>query len=104
LDKLFFPINAGRQHWVCVVVFMQEHRIQFYDSMGGTGWDYLSPIFQYVKDEYMHQNKVALPEEEEWVLVPNTADTPKQRNGKLTQLSTLNYQILPRTESVFVPD
>jgi hypothetical protein len=34
LDKIFFPINQGRMHWICAVAFMQEKRIQFYDSMG----------------------------------------------------------------------
>lgn len=28
LDKIFFPINQGRMHWVCAVAFMQEKRIQ----------------------------------------------------------------------------
>ena len=33
LDKIVFPINVNQSHWVCAVAFMQEKRIQFYDSM-----------------------------------------------------------------------
>ena len=32
LDKIIFPINVGEVHWVCAVAFMQEKRIQYYDS------------------------------------------------------------------------
>jgi sentrin-specific protease 1 len=33
LEMIFFPINVSQSHWVCAVAFMQEKRIQFYDSM-----------------------------------------------------------------------
>lgn len=33
LDKIVFPINVNESHWVCAVAFMQDKRIQFYDSM-----------------------------------------------------------------------
>ena len=32
LDKVFFPINVGEVHWVCACAYIQEKRIQYYDS------------------------------------------------------------------------
>ena len=37
LDKIFIPVNMSNVHWACVVVFLQEKKIQFFDSMGGDG-------------------------------------------------------------------
>ena len=81
LDKLFFPINVGRDHWVLVAVFMQEKRIQCYDSMGSKGTDYVQAIFRYLQDE--HETKMGYPLEDTaaWQLVDCTAATPRQRNS-----------------------
>jgi sentrin-specific protease 1 len=68
-------------HWVCAVAFMQEKRIQFYDSMGADGTEYIQSIMQYIKDEYKDKNKKPLPDEEEWELVPCQPGTPQQLNG-----------------------
>lgn len=35
--KLMFPINVGRQHWICALVEMGQQRIQIYDSSGNRG-------------------------------------------------------------------
>jgi sentrin-specific protease 1 len=82
LDKIFFPINQHQQHWVCAVAFMQENRIQVYDSMGGGGKKYLKHIFQYIQDEHLDKRKSTLPDMDEWRLVECTDDTPQQKNGK----------------------
>jgi sentrin-specific protease 1 len=83
LNKLFFPINIGFMHWVCAVVFMQERRIQFYDSMGNGGEHYLDHIFHYLKDEYDDKNNnETMPDADKWDLVPScTENTPQQVNG-----------------------
>ncbi|CAB9517227.1 Sentrin-specific protease 2 [Seminavis robusta] len=81
LDKIIFPINQGRMHWVCAVAFMQEKRIQFYDSMGSSGKEYLDDLFQYIKDEHQDKKKAPLPDEDQWELVTCTSDTPQQGNG-----------------------
>ena len=81
LDKIFFPINQNNMHWVCAVAFVQEKRIQFYDSMGGRGQSYLDNIFRYLQDEHVDKNKCLLPDADQWQLIPCTADTPRQRNG-----------------------
>lgn len=81
LDKIFFPINVGGVHWVCAVVFMLEKRIQFYDSMGGSGMDYMKDLMRYLKDEHQAKKGSPLPDEDKWRLVPCTSDTPMQQNG-----------------------
>lgn len=82
LDKIVFPINQGRMHWLCAVVFMAEKRIQVYDSMGSGGQHYLDSIFRYLQDEHLDKKKCPLPDLDQWELVTCTASTPQQRNGK----------------------
>lgn len=81
LDKIFFPINQSRMHWVCTVIFMKEKKIQFFDSMGSSGQFYLESLLQYLKDEHQDKKKCPLPDADEWELVHTTRDTPQQRNG-----------------------
>ena len=87
LDKIIFPINQGQMHWVCAVAYMQEKRVQFYDSMGADGMHYLEAILHYIKDEHQDKKKSPLPDADEWRLVCCTNDTPQQRNGKRLFLS-----------------
>jgi sentrin-specific protease 1 len=81
LDKVFFPINQGRVHWVCAVAYMSEKRIQMYDSMGAGGVHYLQSIFQYIKDEHNDKMESPLPDEDQWQIIPTKSGTPLQRNG-----------------------
>jgi len=81
LDKIFFPINQGGMHWVCAVAFMQEKRIQFYDSFGSDGMDYIECIFQYIQDEHQSKKSSPLPGQGDWSLVPCDDKTPHQLNG-----------------------
>jgi hypothetical protein len=81
LDKIVFPINQGSMHWVCAVIYMQEKRIQFYDSMGDDGMMYLESLFEYVKDEHQEKKGSPLPNQDQWKLVRCTRETPRQLNG-----------------------
>jgi sentrin-specific protease 1 len=82
LDKVFIPVNVSNVHWTCAVIFVQEKRIQYFDSMGGDGTYYLKALLEYVKDEWKSKNQgEALPNLEEWKLVSTTIDTPRQENG-----------------------
>jgi hypothetical protein len=81
LDKIVFPINIGKQHWVCAVIYMQEKRIQFFDSMGDDGTLYLESLFEYVKDEHQDKKGSPLPDQDQWRLVLCTSVTPRQLNG-----------------------
>ena len=64
------------------MIFMEDKRIQYYDSMGGTDWAKLEGLLQYVKDEYRAKNGKET-DAMEWELVPCKMDTPRQENGEL---------------------
>jgi len=80
LDKIVFPINVGGVHWTCAVAFMQEKKIQFYDSMGGGGQRYVNGLLRYFEDEHKDKKKAPL-DTSEWNLVTCQPDTPQQLNG-----------------------
>ena len=81
LDKIFFPCNVNNNHWCCVVAFMQEKRIQYYDSMGGHGIYYLEGLMKYIKDEWKAKKDGELPDPDMWKLVTCESDIPRQLNG-----------------------
>jgi hypothetical protein len=38
-------------HWTLAVTFMEEKRIQYYDSSGSTDWTKLEGLLEYVKEQ-----------------------------------------------------
>lgn len=42
--QVFFPVNLGNTHWCLAVIFMQEKKIQYYDSMSGAGTRFLQGL------------------------------------------------------------
>ncbi|KAG6609116.1 putative SUMO protease [Phytophthora cinnamomi] len=80
MDKIFMPVNVGNMHWCMAVIFMTEKRIQYYDSMHGSGAQCLKVLFRYLHDESEHKKKQKF-DEEGWELVACTPDTPQQNNG-----------------------
>lgn len=82
LSKVVFPINVRQIHWFCVVAFMQEKRIQFYDAKGSSGESYLRHVFQYIQDEHLDKKGKQLQNPEEWALIPCDSNTPQQENGE----------------------
>jgi sentrin-specific protease 1 len=81
LNKIIFPINQSNQHWTSAVVFMEEEKIQYYDSLGGSGKRYLQVLLQYLQDEHLDKRKCPMKSPELWTLVPCTVETPRQQNG-----------------------
>jgi hypothetical protein len=81
LDKVFFPINQGNMHWLCACAYIQEKRIEIYDSMGSAGKKYLNAIFQYLQDDYKDKKGSPMSDVDKWKLVESRDDTPQQRNG-----------------------
>ena len=52
LKRLFIPINENNVHWMLAVINMETKRIEYYDSLGHTHWDYLRDLFRYVQDKH----------------------------------------------------
>ncbi|CAB9527838.1 Sentrin-specific protease 2 [Seminavis robusta] len=80
LDKLFLPVNVNRSHWMVIVAFMQEQRIQAYDSAGATNTRFLQATLRYLADEHQRVHNRALPVQD-WSLCESTPATPTQLNG-----------------------
>ena len=56
LKYILCPINLDNMHWTSAVIFLEDKRIQYYDSMGGTDRLKLEGLLEYVKDEYRAKN------------------------------------------------
>jgi Ulp1 family protease len=77
-EKIFIPINEKNKHWTCIVIFMKEKQIQYYDSTSvGTGNSYMNDVLQYLVDEDKGQGCV---KREIWTLVTFAESVPKQEN------------------------
>jgi hypothetical protein len=99
VDKLFFPINVERQHWVLAVADISNQKIQMYDSgqrynyksIGKNGFVCLEIILRYLKDEHLDKKKTPLPNANCWRLIPYCqSDIPQQSNGKFVSLKMLS--------------
>ncbi|ETL39177.1 hypothetical protein L916_09430 [Phytophthora nicotianae] len=80
MDKIFMPVNVGNMHWCMAVIHMTEKRIQYYDSMHGSGAACLKVLLRYLHDESEHKKKQKF-NDEGWELMTTTPDTPQQNNG-----------------------
>lgn len=81
LKYIFCPINLDNMHWTSAVIFMEEKKIQYYDSLGGTDRMKLEGLLEYLKDEW-RSKKDGEMDCSDWKLVGCTSDTPRQLNGK----------------------
>ena len=99
-SKIFFPVNQGNKHWTLLVAFMKEKRIQFYDSMGGSGKEYLNAIYRYLQDEHLDKKKCELPGD--WELRTCDGSTPRQLNGYDCGVFTCMFADFLSTDSPFV--
>ncbi|KAG5187120.1 hypothetical protein JKP88DRAFT_307968 [Tribonema minus] len=79
LDKVIMPANVGNMHWCLAVIYVQERRIQYYDSMGGRGTTFLNALERWLEDE--HKDKKGAPLGATWTKVPTIDGTPQQENG-----------------------
>jgi Ulp1 family protease len=92
VDKLFFPINVERTHWVLAVADILNEKIEMYDSgsrkynyqsIGKNGIRCLETLLRYLEDKHKHKKKTPLPNTNRWQLIPCQSDTPQQQNSKL---------------------
>lgn len=83
LDKIFIPVNLFKNHWACAVIFMQEKRIRFHDSMRGDGYHYSEGLLKYLEDEWISKNPGMgiLPDSQKWEIVGYVDGVPQQPNG-----------------------
>jgi sentrin-specific protease 1 len=70
-------------HWCLAVVFIKEQRIQYMDSMAGTGVEAavcLENLLRWLKDEKRDKKGEEL-DDSQWNLVGSANGIPQQKNG-----------------------
>jgi hypothetical protein len=84
LDKLFVPINQTKSHWLVVVVFFEQKRIQVFDSLfEENGVEESQVVFKYIQHQHWLKHGIELPQKKEWVIITNSKGKPRQENGEL---------------------
>lgn len=77
-DKIFCPVNVNDNHWSMLIIYVQEKKIAYYDSMQVNGKKYLESALQYLADESLTMN---LPfDKEQWEFIMYTDRLPLQEN------------------------
>jgi sentrin-specific protease 1 len=81
-DKVFVPINITQSHWVLVVIFVQEKRIAYFNSLRGSkeydGTVFVDALLKWVKEEANTENLAF--DSSEWTL-QYEGESPQQDNG-----------------------
>ena len=81
-DKIFVPINITQTHWVLVVIFIQEKRIAYFNSLRGKeeydGTVFVDALLKWVKEEANTENLAF--DSLEWTL-EYEGKCPQQENG-----------------------
>ena len=89
-NKIFCPINLKNTHWTMLVIYVQEKKIKFYDSMASKGTRYLNGALQYLQDESIKRNGANF-NLNEWELISTTDKVPQQENGFDCGVFTIMY-------------
>ena len=87
MKYVFAPINLDNTHWTLAVIFMEEKRIQYYDSKwdkNKIGSHFLHGLLDYLKQEYLKIDTLHNMDTTGWMLVSRTDahNTPWQENGE----------------------
>ena len=81
LKYILCPYNIDNVHWAMGAIFMEEKRVKWFDSCGGTEKKVLDGLIQYLKDEYFDKKNREF-DVSEWEIVGCTKFVPRQHNGK----------------------
>ncbi|KAG5183151.1 hypothetical protein JKP88DRAFT_157183 [Tribonema minus] len=79
LDKWLVPINIGGMHWAAMVVHCQKMRVEYVDSMGGRGIEFMEGMLAFLKYEHRVRKGRELPPG--WQMFSYQHTTPQQANG-----------------------
>jgi len=81
MDRIYCPINIDNGHWTLLVIFVQEKKIRYYDSMGNYANKferYSEAALNYMRDKHLQLHRPF--DVNEWRL-SNTQHVPRQANG-----------------------
>lgn len=68
-------------HWTCMVVYMEEKRILYLDSLGSGGRRYTSAFMKYISDEWKDKQKSDYSDIDKWSIEDNHNNVPQQTNN-----------------------
>ena len=80
-DKVFIPINRNNNHWILIVIFIQQQKIIYYDSIADINKAklYLYLTARWLIDEAKIKNhKIEI---NDWKLINAGKNIPQQNNG-----------------------
>lgn len=80
LEKVFIPINISNAHWALGVIFIQKKEIHYYDSMSGSGENYLKAMVQWLVDEGREKKNITI-DSSQYKKISCHRDLPQQKNG-----------------------
>ena len=80
-DKIFIPINYGNNHWFLIVVYIQQKKIIFYDSIAedNRAKMYLFLTARWLQDEAKFKNQNI--DINDWKLINAGRNIPQQTNS-----------------------
>lgn len=86
LRTIFVPVNVFNKHWILVVLYMNQKRIEIYDSMIVHLEDTIrcrigKRLLRYLDDEHKHLHDRSMPDQHLWRLHPSGPDVPQQKNN-----------------------
>jgi sentrin-specific protease 1 len=102
LDKLLLPVHVNMNHWICLVVNIEHHRIEYYDSLRGRNAALMANVRRYVQDEAAEYNGDPHLNMDDWEIVAHT-EIPTQDNGNDCGMFAIKYMdyITERLECSF---
>ena len=80
-DKVFVPINYDCIHQFYAVMYMEQKRIQIYNSSELGSNKYLKHLLIYLKDEHKERKDIPLLDPDKLSLIKNQPVTPTLENG-----------------------
>jgi sentrin-specific protease 1 len=81
MNKVYFPVNISNTHWTLLVIYVQQKRIHYYDSMSGSGRRYLEGALRWLVDEALYKKSIRDYDVSDWTLVDREPHVPQQING-----------------------
>ena len=76
--QIFVPINTGNMHWTIAVIDMHARRIDYMDSMSGSGMGCMENLQRYLEDEAANKG---FDDSLTGFALQTRTEVPQQENG-----------------------
>jgi len=79
--RLYIPINMTNTHWSHIMADMVNKQIEYWDSFGNSGHDYIEATKRYICDEARTKKGWIDYDASDWTVVDHLQRVPQQANG-----------------------